>query len=97
VAEVTWTPLALRDLQEIFDFIALDNRDAARQVLSDIREATRHLGEFPRSGRKIQRFKANEVRELIAGNYRVPYAVVGGAVQILRVLHAARLVEGELE
>jgi toxin ParE1/3/4 len=94
VDKVEWTGRALQDLGEIYEYIARDNPSAAERVLDRINGVTSRLKEFPDSGRVVPMPHARQVREVVAGKYRVPYEVVGETVRILRVRHGARLMRG---
>ena len=47
MAEVAWTEEAQRWLQDIHDFIAADNPDAAAATVRGIFDRTRALADFP--------------------------------------------------
>ncbi len=87
--EVTWRPIALEDLAEVRDYIARDNPAAADRVVLAIRTAVARLANFPHLGRPG---RVDRTRELVVTGtpYIAAYAVVGGQVMILSVLHSAR-------
>jgi toxin ParE1/3/4 len=86
---LTWTRMALQDLKHLYDYIADDNPDAARKMVSRIREAASRLRRNPRIGRVG---RVPETRELvIAGTpYIVAYRIEGRKVQIVAVIHGAQ-------
>ena len=86
---LNWSPRALRDLDDIFDYIAEHNPRAALDVIDRIRERARFLTEHPNAGRMG---RLAGTRELILGDlpYVLPYRVAETAVEIIRVLHGAR-------
>ena len=86
---LTWTRTALQDLKHLHDYIADDNPDAARRMVSRIREAASRLRRNPHMGRSG---RVPETRELvIAGTlYIVVYRIEGQQVQIVAVLHGAQ-------
>jgi toxin ParE1/3/4 len=86
---LTWTRTALQDLKHLHDYIADDNPDAARKMVSRIREAASRLRRNPRIGRVG---RVPETRELvIAGTpYIVAYRIEGRQVQIVAVIHGAQ-------
>jgi addiction module RelE/StbE family toxin len=86
---LTWTRTALGDLKHLHDDIADDNPDAARKMVSRIREATSRLRRNPYIGRAG---RVSGTRELvIAGTpYIVVYCIEGQQVQIVAVLHGAQ-------
>jgi len=81
--------LALSDLDELMDYIAKDNPEAATKVAEKIWETTRMLSDHPAMGKPG---RVPGTREIVAAGtaYIIPYRVVANEVQILRVLHGAR-------
>lgn len=86
--ELFWTPEAIQDRDEIYDYIEADNPTAALALDELLSERASRLIDHPvlgHSGRVVG------TRELVAHrNYILVYDVVGDFVRILRVLHAAR-------
>lgn len=80
---------AARDLEEIVDYIALDNPAAAENVYRGIVRAAERLPEFPALGRPGRH---PDTRELSVPGlpYLLVYAVDTEAVTILAVFHTAR-------
>ncbi len=87
---VAWTIKATRDLQSIRAFIAQDNPRAAKRTARRILDATTQLIDFPALGRPGQ---LPNTRELIVPGtpYFLPYRVEDNIVQVLGVIHAARI------
>ena len=88
--DVYFSPLAVSDLAEIRDYIAERNVDAAEQLLDAIEEACNRIGHHPQIGRSrddmIPGIRVFPVKK----NYAVFYRVLADAVEIVRVVHAAR-------
>jgi len=93
VAEVTWTPQALDDLEAICLFIARDAPQIAELFAERVFRTSDRLREFPRSGRVVQEIGRDNIREVIIQNYRVIYRLLPEKVEILTVHHGARLLE----
>ena len=85
--KVVWSPLALERVEEIADYIAADNVDAARVFLIDIFAAVGRLRSFPQSGRVVPEVNRSDIREIIFKKYRVVYRVARQQVSILTVRH----------
>jgi addiction module RelE/StbE family toxin len=85
-----YTPQARLDLEEIHDYIALENPQAARRVIVIIRKAAEALPPNPLVGR-LGRIAGT--RELTVGRFpfMLAYRVDANEVQILSVIHTARL------
>lgn len=88
--QVLWTEPARNDLREIFYFIRPDNPTAARSLVRDIQDKVGRLARFPLSGREVPELRETDFREVIIGNYRAIYRVVGSTVEILTVAHGRR-------
>jgi len=87
--KIRWLHLALSDLDELMDYIAQDNPEAATKVAGKIWETTRMLSNHPAMG-KPGRVPGTREMVTTGTSYIVPYRVVANEVQILRVLHGAR-------
>lgn len=86
--ELFWTPEAIQDRDEIYDYIEADNPAAALALDELMEKKAARLVDHPEMGR-IGR--AAGTRELVAHkNYVLIYDVTTDLVRVLRVLHAAR-------
>jgi len=82
-----WTPEAIQDRDEIYDYIEVDNPVAAPALDELFAQNARRLVDHPGMGR-IGRFVGT--RELVAHkNDILVYDVTAEQVRVLRVLHAA--------
>lgn len=86
--KIRWTPLALKDLVEIRDFIHRDKPVAAKQEAVRIKKAVERLPRFPESGRRVETVPT--LREIIAGNYHIYYRARPSEIVILRIYHGRR-------
>ena len=85
-----WLPLALHDFDEIIDYIAQDNPVAAIEQGDEIESQVAGLLDNHLQGRP-GRVKGTRELVVVRTPYIVAYRVKKGAIQILRVLHGARL------
>lgn len=87
--KIVWSEPARQDLRDIFLYIAEENPNAARVLLSEIKERAILLQDNPLIGR-IGRIA--ETRELVitGTQYILPYRVKDKQIQILAVFHTAR-------
>jgi len=83
------TAEAEEDLIAIWDYIALDNPNAADRLLMKLKEKFQLLADNPELG-ATRTDIAKEMRYLATGNYLLLYRVKAGGVDIVRVLHGAR-------
>lgn len=85
---VLWTPEALQDRADIWDYIAADNPRAAARMDALFSEAAGRLAEYPKQGRAG---KISGTRELIPHeSYRLVYEIANETVWILALVHTAR-------
>jgi plasmid stabilization system protein ParE len=92
VAKITWTAEAQRWLEEIHDYIAQDNPDAAMRTVTAIYDRSRLLSKFPEIGYRYRQDR--DVRVLLYGHYRIAYLVKpAGDSDILGVFHGALEIE----
>ncbi len=86
--ELFWTPEAIQDRNEIYDYIEADNPAAALALDELMEKKAGRLIDHPemeRIGRVVG------TRELVAHkNYVLVYDVTDDLVRVLRVLHVAR-------
>jgi addiction module RelE/StbE family toxin len=87
--KIEWTPLALQDRIEIFEFIASDSVTSAGRVDDAFDSQVEQLIEHPNSGRAG---RLAGTRELVVSQlpYIIVYKVAKESVLVLRVMHTAR-------
>ena len=89
MAEITWTAEAQRWLQDIFEYIAADNPDAATRAVNGIYARTQVLATFPELGHRYWA-SSRHVRILLYGHYRITYLVKdNGNIDVLGVFHGS--------
>lgn len=86
-------PQAIRDVDEIWEWIAADDVRAADRLSARIAEATDRLTDFPESGTPRAELGSG-IRSLVVGRYVVLYRVGADSVDIVRVVHGARELRG---
>ena len=92
------TRLAVADLEEIWDYIAQDNRAAATAFVLSLEQQLLSLECFPE---RCPRIAENELlgtdyRHLITGKYRTIFRISGSTVMVLRIIHGSRLLDTSL-
>ncbi len=88
--EVEFLGSALQDLDEIGEYLAQYDPDAARRIVGELVEAGESLDHAAERGRMVPERKQSHIRELIVGQYRVMYLLRGQRVRIARVLRTSR-------
>ena len=86
--KVLWTPEALQDRLDIWEYIAADNPIAASWMDELFSDAAARLAEHPNLGRAG---RIPGTRELVAHeNYRLIYEIERETVWVLVLIHTAR-------
>jgi len=95
MAEIIWTEPALADLDAIADYIALDNPQAACDLVRRVFGHVDQLAAHPLSGPKLPEFKGWRYRQIIEPPCRVIYRHEKGLIHIVHVLRGERLLDGQ--
>ena len=93
--KVVWTEKALRDLDEIAEWIAQDNPAAAVRFAAELLARGNSLNRLSKRGRIVSDFGDAETRELLHRDYRIVYRIENKTVEILTVFHGAKEPEDE--
>ena len=94
MAELNWTAEAERWLQEIYEYIARNNPDAAASVIEGIFRKAQVLVDFPQIGHRYEALPGRETRVLLYGHYRIAYLIkADGNIDILGVFHGTMEIE----
>jgi len=91
MAQVIWTEPALSDLNEIAEYIALDNTVAAQRLVKSVFSSVERLEQFPESGRIPPEMDDFRYREIIIGPCRVFYRYEQDKVYLVYVMRSERL------
>lgn len=92
---VIWSYIAAGNLIENSRYIARENPEAARSVISDIYEAGNRIKEFPGKGRIVPEIGKANVKEMFCRSYRIIYKVEAKRITILTVRHMRQQLEPE--
>ncbi|MEE1672606.1 type II toxin-antitoxin system RelE/ParE family toxin [Agarivorans aestuarii] len=90
MAEVIWTDPALSDLNDIAEYIALENIVAAKLLVQSVFEKVERLELFPESGRIPPELEHLSYREVIASPCRIFYKLELDKAYILYVMREER-------
>ena len=91
MARLVWTEPALLDLDEIAEYIALDDHLAASRYVQRVFDRVERLEAHPQSGKRPPELKRTTYREVVVPPCRIFYRVEAEAVFILYVMRAERL------
>jgi toxin ParE1/3/4 len=93
---VHWTNNAVNHLANIYEYIALNSPTYAKKMVDRITRRSEQIARHPHSGRMVPEYQAEDIRELIEKPYRIIYRVKPGQIDVLAVIHSARLMPEEL-
>ena len=91
MARLIWTEPALLDLEEIAEYIALDDPLAASRYVQKVFDRVERLEAHPKSGKRPSELQRSPYREVVVPPCRVFYRIEGDAVYILYVMRSERL------
>jgi addiction module RelE/StbE family toxin len=99
--EVSYLPLALADMEEIFHYIVnkLEAPQAAQNLRDEINIAVQNLVQFPYAHAlyRSQKPLTKEYRKLRVKNFYLFYVVEETTIEIHRVIYAKRNIESILQ
>lgn len=89
MAEIAWTEEANRWLEDIFEYIAVENPRAAGRTVQGVFDRVQVLINFPQIGYRYTE-STRHVRILLYGHYRIAYLVKDdGNIDILGIFHGS--------
>lgn len=90
MARLSWSLVALDNLEDIVDHLAKDSAAYAAAFTQRIFEAGDRLKEFPELGRIVPEYDRRDLRELIFQGYRMLYRIDGEDVRVVVIIHGSR-------
>jgi toxin ParE1/3/4 len=90
MARIIWSPNASDDLESICEFIAIDSEYYARSFAKGIIKGIERLVVFSESGRIVPEYNLSNI---IYQNYRIVYRVKSEIIEIVTIVHSARLLD----
>lgn len=94
--KVHWTENATGQLVNIYEYIALNSIAYATHMVDRITRRTQQIAICPFSGRKVPEYDAEDIRELIENPYRIIYRIKRDQIDVIAVIHGARLVSDDI-
>ena len=92
MSRIVHRPLALQDLDDIWDYIAQDNPQVADHFIDKVEKQCRLLAEFPNIGTSCDALLPG-LRFLVVDKYVLFYIALDDGIEVVRVLHGARDLE----
>jgi len=91
MAKIVWTNRAIADLDEISEYIALDNIEAASRLAARVVAHVVHLSKHPLIGSFVPETADEGLRQIVEPPVRIFYEFDGITVYILHILRFERL------
>ena len=91
MAELIWTEPALLDLDQVAEYIALDDPFAAGNYVQKVFDSVERLTIYPNSGKRPAELPRTPYREIIVPPCRIFYRVENDTAYILYVMRSERL------
>lgn len=91
MAQLIWTEPALIDLDEIAEYIALDDPLAASNYVQKVFDQVERLTIYPNSGKRPAELFRTLYREVVVPPCRIFYRLEEDSVFILHVMRSERL------
>ncbi len=91
--EIIWSPKAAEGLVEICDYIAKDSHHYAEIFAKKIFTIIDSAAHFPMSGRIVPEYDNENIREKFYQNYRIVFRIKGNAIEIVAIVHGARILK----
>lgn len=89
--KIFWSPLAVERLEEIYEYISIDNNSAAKKLVNNILNKVEVLPNNPEIGRKVPEVNRNKIREIFEGEYRIIYRIETKRIFILTIRNFKQL------
>ncbi|MEW5693509.1 MAG: type II toxin-antitoxin system RelE/ParE family toxin [Candidatus Hydrogenedentota bacterium] len=89
--KLIWSPKAAADLEEICQYISRDSEHYAKLFAQKVIVFAERIAEFPMAGRIVPEYQRDDLRERIFQSYRIVYRVKPEMVEIVAIVHGARL------
>jgi toxin ParE1/3/4 len=86
MAQIIWTEPALQELDEIADYISLDNPNAARKLIRSVFKRVAQLREHPKSGKPVEDLEGSIYRRLLVSPCQIFYREENNRVYIIYII-----------
>ncbi len=97
MAKIIWAESAIEWLNDIHNYIAERNPDAANRIVEGVHQKVQLLEDFPLIGYKYGDEAGGEIRILLHEHYRIAYLVQPDAVKVLGIFHGAMKLKNYLK
>lgn len=91
MAQVIWTEPALQDLDQIADYISLDNPDAAKKLVRRCFKQVENLNQHSKLGNAVPELGESVYRQLVLSPCLISYRIDNDTIYIIHVMRAEQL------
>ena len=91
--KIIWSDRALKDIEEIINYITEDSEYFAINFASKIINTVEILKDFSKTGRIVPEYNSSKIREILYRNYRIVYKIERNIVEIITIFHGSKLLE----
>jgi toxin ParE1/3/4 len=89
--KISWSPIAAERLEDLYEYISVDNKLAAKKLVDRIFKKVETLAKNPERGRRVPETNREEIREVFEGEYRIIYRIESKRVSILTIRNFRQL------
>lgn len=94
--KIVWSEKAEKQLDQIFNYIANDSPLYAHRTVNKIIAKVELIKINPQIGRKVPEFDRKDMREIFCYSYRIIYRLKKNEINIISIIHGARLLPEDL-
>jgi toxin ParE1/3/4 len=91
MARLTWSTGAIRDIDEIGEYLSRSDEAYARALSRRVYRMADELADQPHFGAEVPEYGEENLREWQCDSYRILYRVRSDEVEVVMVRHVARL------
>lgn len=92
IEKIIWSLKSIENLEDILNYISKNSPLYTPVFVQKIISSVDRFIDFPLSGRVVPEYNDENIREIIFHNYRIVYRVNSNNVEIILVVHGARLI-----
>lgn len=96
MARIIWTEPALLELDEIADYISLDDPKAAKKLVRKAFDRIEHLADHPKSGKLVEEFENSVYREVVLPPCRIFYRIEDKIIYIIHIIRDEQLLHFDI-
>ena len=91
MSNIIWSPKAVSQLENIFNYINKDSKIYSKIVVQQIISFVEKISINPKAGRIMIEFSDQEILERRYGNYRIIYRIRNEHIEIIAIFHTSQI------